>query len=238
MAAAGVDIVCCSDRRLRHGVKLALTIKCNQNCPPAIYTRFIVSWKMEAFLYDQYFCDFAISQFKDTYFHKGERDVKYFVHCHCSKPYSLQCKSAILNLINIMKLCGMKLFGGESIIAPPICCNTWMCCPIEYFGAIRNNFYHCYCFQAGKVEQPFHLGWPDYYSVCVVPVHSRVNLLYVFCLCTHSEIVCIRRCGDYFNMLRFFLSCRYDTRQSESLELQFTSENESSDRRSSDSSLP
>lgn len=226
--AAGSECLCCNDRRAMHGLDIVLTTVTALSAPPAIYTAILKSHLMAGVIYEQYFCDFAVCQLKDLYFTKGHRHVKYYIHCHCLNPGSLQCTAAKTTLLTAFKNMGITLYDSQHLILPQLCCNTWLCTPITFLGSIRSNKYHCYCFQMMEGVDPIISQFPPSYPVVTVAVHSSLFLLYVFCKCESDELSCARACSDRINLLRLFLCCQYESysyRPSKALELNYVTPN-------------
>lgn len=206
--ASGSDCICCMDRRSYHGLVIAFTTFSHYPSPPAIYTGFVKSSIISDVIYEQFFCDFAVTQLKDLYFTMGSREIKYYIHCHCSNVGSLQCKAARAFLIDSLKRSKLQVFTSNFMQCPKICCNSWLCIPAKFYGAIRCNFYHCYCFQISDVAESCFFPWPPSYYIKVVEIHLKLKLMFVFCKCNNSDMHCKRKCSQYFNALRMFICCK------------------------------
>ncbi|QOS14196.1 hypothetical protein [Duck atadenovirus A] len=208
--AAGSECVCCNDGRPVHGLKLAIVCNARENCPPAIHTAFLSGNLIDGVVYEQFFCEFALTQLKELYHTKGTRQIKYYSHCHCNRANTLQCGAARSSLMRGIEQANLKLYASDCFSLPRVCCDTWLCVPIAFLGYVKTNAAHYYCFHLAEGADTERLHFPEVFNLVRVKVHSQLKLLLAFCTCTETEVVCRRKCADFFNLLRMLLCCRYE----------------------------
>lgn len=210
---AAKDCICCKDERPHHGLRLAFTARSSGYCPPAIRTSGVELNKICKIVYQAYFCDFAITQRKEEFFTRGDRRIRYYTHCHCSAPGSLQCQAACAAMCEMSRHLKMRMYDSELMPAPHICCNSWFCCPLKSLGMVVTPEYHFFAFQMAKCGgygRDFFKMWASVYSVEIIKIHESLCFVFAFCSCDKSFSDCVERCSSFFNCMRVLMSCGYD----------------------------
>lgn len=211
MASANAkECVCCADHRSQHGLKLVFTACTSALCPPAVDVSSLELNKFFPVIFSSYFCRFAIGQRKDEFFTRGTRTVRYYIHCHCQSPGSLQCRSASVWLMKQCENMELALINSECLPAPTVCCDSWLCCPLKSLGMVLSRDKHYFVFQAADISSVSISAWKVKYSTVNVRVHENLFFVFVFCECHDSVENCLRRCAAVFNSLRVMMSCHYD----------------------------
>ncbi|AIZ35783.1 E4.2 protein [Psittacine adenovirus 3] len=203
---SGMPHICCTDTRPAHGQKVAASGVCSQFCPPAIITNCFIGWIPEV-IYRYFFCDFAITQQQNVYWSHGRRRVYFYVHCHCDRPYSLQCIAARQSMIFLLAMIKLELHTESLIRSPRLCCDTWRCSPLAFLGAIRCTKYHCYFFKLGFTERSRYVMWPSCYCGVCVRINPSLAIVVMFCQCIDTPERCAMMCERVYNVLRMFLCC-------------------------------
>lgn len=208
---AGAEVLCCADKRPHHETVMAFFIQCERIATPCIKTDFVKDTFYGSIIYDQYFCAYAISQRRDEYYTKGFRRIRYYVHCHCRSPGSLQCQAATAVLIESLKETGLKIFDESCIPVPRVCCDTWNCVPLRFMGGMRTNHdEHVYFFLLGSIVDPARLIWPIGSTWESFKIHDSLNMVALSCTCNRDDRCCVRRVCENFNIMRMFICCSYD----------------------------
>lgn len=207
---SGVNMLCCSNVFF-HETALAFYIHCHSSTSPVIRTDHLKDKFNGAVIYDQYFCSFAVSQKLDEYYGRGCRRVRYYVHCHCSSPGSLQCMSATAVLISTLEKTNLKIYDENCIPVPKLCCDSWNCIPMRFMGGYKSDGgIHAFVFLLGINVDPDKMIWPLGASYVCHRIHDTLNMVVVSCNCDKKEVCCVRRVGENFNMMRLFVCCSYD----------------------------
>lgn len=209
-AHSGVDMLCC-DLKHYHETSVAFYIHCHTITCPVIRTDHLKHKFNGSVIYDQYFCRFAVSQRIDEYYCVGCRRIRYYVHCHCSSPGSLQCMSATAVLIDSLSHDNLRIYDDNCVPLPRICCNSWNCIPMKFMGGYRSNGKsHSFVFLVGIDVDLNKMVWPFETSFVSYKIHDTLIMLVVSCECSGEEGLCVRKIGENFNFMRLMVCCSYD----------------------------
>ncbi|AAD45954.1 E4.2 [Ovine adenovirus 7] len=159
------------------------------------------------FIYNQFFCYFPISQKADSFCKRADMAYKFYYHCHCNSPGSLQClaaKSVLLSCFNHMPV---TLFSERNVKTVPVCCNTWICCPLMFLGASQMHKTHFYFLFSGVMEDDFSSKWYSYQTVKRITFSETCELISIKCKCSDTLQQCISRFEKRFNFLRMLYCC-------------------------------
>lgn len=206
----GREYVCCTDPRPAHGQRLAFSAKSAMACPPAIRTDTTVLSRLCNPVYSTYFCRYAICQNKNEFYVLGQRKIRYYVHCHCNAPGSLQCNAATLAMAEMVKELGIVLYNSKCMPCPRLCCDSWLCCPIKSLGMVCSPSFHYYMFQMTDLSSITHKMWETRYRVERIAVHETLYFVCVICDCSLPHGECAKKCSALFNYMRMLMSCSYD----------------------------
>lgn len=207
---SGRDCVCCTDPRPFHGQRLAFSAKSSLSCPPAIRTDTTVLSRLCNPVYATYFCKYAICQAKDEFYVLGNRRIRYYIHCHCDSPGSLQCMAATAAMVEMCKELKLNLYNAKCVPAPKLCCDSWLCCPIRCLGMVTCPAFHYFMFQMSELSNITVDMWRAKYEIDIIPVHDSLFFVCVICHCNLPHSECARRCSAFYNYLRMLMSCSYD----------------------------
>lgn len=206
----GKECVCCADQRPQHGLRLVFTASTNFSCPPAICTMGVILNKLYHTVYATYFCKYAVGQLKDSFYCRGKRKVRYYVHCHCSRPGSLQCMAATQAMVDLCKQMQLSLLSSNCLPTPAVCCNSWLCCPLKSLGMVRSRYEHYFVFQMSEISSLSSALFQTRYRVDRIPVHANLVFIVVYCDCRGPLGRCVEKCAAFFNYLRVIMCCSYD----------------------------
>lgn len=206
----GRECVCCTDPRPQHGLRLAFVTFSSFSCPPAICTEGVILNKLYNTVYSTYFCKYAIGQTKDAFYCCGRRKVRFWIHCHCSNPGSLQCLSAGHAMMQMVRQMCLYLQSSNCLPSPQICCNSWLCCPLKSLGRVQSKYGHYFVFQMSEISGVSVDAWKAHYRVEKIPVHESLVFVCVFCDCNTTLSVCVEKCAAFYNYLRVMMCCCYD----------------------------
>lgn len=202
--------ICCTDPRPSHGCRLAFSAKSSLPCPPAIRTDDTVLSRLCNPVYESYFCRYAICQLKDEFYVRGQRKIRYYAHCHCSAPGSLQCMAATAAMAEMCKDLNIVIYNSKCMPTPRVCCDSWLCCPIRSLGMVCSPANHYYMFQMTNLSSITYKMWETRYKVDVIPVHETLYFICVICNCNLQHGECAKKCSAFFNYVRMLMSCSYD----------------------------
>lgn len=196
--------VACNGRKTSHGWKVFTCIGKGRMCP--IVPLPMLKQCMLDELYKQYFCDYPVCQTKEKFHRKKTGAIEFYCHCHCDRPGTLQCLAAKQVLINSFAKAVVHLFTDELIVTVPVCCNTFLCCPIEFLGAYKIENNHGFILMCSKLES-FTRQWFSYMSITVFDLNSIMQLVVLSCSCTNSHYECCNLMEKRFNFVRMSYSC-------------------------------
>ena len=160
-------------------------------------------------IYDQFFCYFPVSQKRDSFCKQSDMDYKFFYHCHCASPGSLQCLAARQMLLKCFDNVPVNLFSERVFRTVPVCCNSWVCCPVIFLGAFSMKKKHCYFLFCGPNGSSFHNDWFDYQKLKEIMFCDSCSLVVVHCKCKFAIKECIRRTEIRYNIVRMLYSCTF-----------------------------
>lgn len=216
---SGADFLCCDDGRPGHETGTCFYVHSHFTVCPAIFSAAVakdVNPMSDMFMsslpgvfYNNFFCEFAVSQKKDEYYAKGCRRVVFFIHCHCTSPWNLQCRAATAALKNAIRAQMNIICTDHYLTAPKICCDSWMCTPLKFMGYYASITDHFYFFLISDSVDEKSLIWPDNTKQKIFKVHESLKIVVIRCSCVLVR-ECKRRIEEHFNMMRVFISCIYD----------------------------
>ncbi|QOJ53958.1 hypothetical protein [Barthadenovirus mellis] len=217
---AGARFLCCEDARPAHETSLCFYVHAHYSVCPAIHTLSVVQNSPQdqllaaipGIFYNQFFCEFAVSQKKDEYYATGCRRVKFYAHCHCSSPQSLQCKAATASLKTALYHSSNLIKTEHYIVSPKICCDSWMCVPIRFLGYHATMSFHFYYFLLSDRVESKAFFWPDLMQFKVFKIHDGIKIAVLKCGCA-LPLQCKQRVEEHFNLMRMFISCVYDSQE-------------------------
>nr|QPN96225.1 E4.2 [Bearded dragon adenovirus 1] len=91
----------------------------------------------------EHFCLCTFSQAVPELHRTGYRVVRYYFHCHCRNPNSLQCLAARSVALYVFLSNPVGLVSSQKFPLTPICCNTLHCVPVQILGmSIRGCVKH------------------------------------------------------------------------------------------------
>ncbi|QSV39492.1 E4.2 [Bovine adenovirus 7] len=158
-------------------------------------------------IYDQFFCYFPISQTVELFCKKSDTEYKFYYHCHCMSPNSLQCRAARAVLLSCFNNVSITLFSERNIRTVSICCNTWICCPLIFLGAFKMLDSHFFFLFSGIVEEEFKLKWFSYQNVRCISISENTCLVAIKCNCGLSLKKCFSLFEQRFNFIRMLYCC-------------------------------
>ncbi|ASU50487.1 E4.2 [Odocoileus adenovirus 1] len=200
-------IACKKPELMSHGLELFRCHGRGRLCPALQVTN--LKKLLTPVIYDQFFCTFPISQKKDSFYRKREMDYIFYYHCHCNSPGSLQCLAAK----NVLLLCfndmPVTLYSERIMRMVPICCNTWVCCPIMFLGAFKMGHVHFYFFFCGISCKSFTDAWFNFHSSEEIQFGDSCRILGIKCRCNWPFNQCLQETEKKINCLRLLHSCTF-----------------------------